>query len=41
VGSVKKERADYDGWEIFRKSEKTIVRGNIVFDNGKIIKVGI
>ena len=26
----------YDGWEIYGKPEKTIVRGNVVFDNGKI-----
>jgi dihydropyrimidinase/allantoinase len=26
----------YDGWEVYGKPEKTIVRGNVVFDNGKI-----
>ena len=26
----------YDGWEIYGKPEKTIVRGNVVFNNGKI-----
>jgi dihydropyrimidinase/allantoinase len=26
----------YNGWEIYGKPEKTIVRGNVVFDNGKI-----
>ena len=26
----------YDGWEVYGKSEKTIVRGKVVFDNGKI-----
>jgi len=50
VGSGKKEHADYNGWEAFKKPKKTIVRGNTVFDNGeiadspgyrKIIKVGI
>ena len=25
-----------NGWEVFAKPEKTIVRGDIVFDNGKI-----
>ena len=27
----------YDGWEVYGKPEKTIVRGKIVFDNGEII----
>ena len=27
----------YNGWEVYGKPEKTIVRGNVVFDNGKII----
>ena len=27
----------YDGWEVYGKPEKTIVRGRIVFDNGEII----
>jgi len=27
----------YDGWEVFGIPEKTIVRGNIVFEEGKII----
>ena len=26
----------YDGWEVYGKPEKTIVRGRIVFDDGKI-----
>ncbi|MBU1427672.1 allantoinase AllB [bacterium] len=26
----------YDGWKVYGKPEKTIVRGNVVFDNGKI-----
>jgi dihydropyrimidinase/allantoinase len=26
----------YDGWEVYGKPEKTIVRGKIVFDNGEI-----
>ena len=26
----------YDGWEVYGKPEKTIVRGNVVFNNGKI-----
>ncbi|HDP37105.1 MAG TPA: allantoinase AllB [Candidatus Atribacteria bacterium] len=26
----------YNGWEVYGKPEKTIVRGNVVFDNGKI-----
>jgi len=26
----------YDGWEVYGKPEKTIVRGKVVFDNGKI-----
>ena len=26
----------YNGWEIYGKPEKTIVRGRVVFDNGKI-----
>jgi dihydropyrimidinase/allantoinase len=26
----------YDGWEVYGKPEKTIVRGNVVFDDGKI-----
>ncbi len=26
----------YDGWEVYGKSEKTIVRGKVVFDDGKI-----
>ena len=26
----------YDGWEVYGKPEKTIVRGNVVFDNGEI-----
>jgi dihydropyrimidinase/allantoinase len=26
----------YDGWEVYGKPEKTIVRGKIVFENGKI-----
>ena len=27
----------YDGWEVYGKPEKTIVRGKIIFDNGEII----
>jgi allantoinase len=27
----------YDGWEVYGKPEKTIVRGKIVFENGEII----
>jgi len=27
----------YDGWEVYGKPEKTIVRGKVVFDDGKII----
>jgi dihydroorotase-like cyclic amidohydrolase len=27
----------YEGWEVYGKPEKTVVRGNVVFDNGKII----
>lgn len=27
----------YNGWEVYGKPEKTIVRGNVVFDNGKIV----
>jgi allantoinase len=26
----------YDGWEVYGKPEKTVVRGKIVFDNGEI-----
>ena len=26
----------YDGWEVYGKPEKTIVRGKVVFDNGEI-----
>lgn len=26
----------YNGWKVYGKPEKTIVRGNVVFDNGKI-----
>jgi allantoinase len=26
----------YNGWEVYGKPEKTIIRGNVVFDNGKI-----
>lgn len=26
----------YEGWEVYGKPEKTVVRGNVVFDNGKI-----
>ena len=26
----------YNGWEVYGKPEKTIVRGHVVFDNGKI-----
>lgn len=26
----------YDGWEVYGKPEKTIVRGNVVFDDGEI-----
>ena len=26
----------YDGWEVYGQPEKTIVRGKVVFDNGKI-----
>jgi len=26
----------YDGWEVYGKPEKTIVRGRIIFDNGEI-----
>jgi len=27
----------YDGWEVYGKPEKTIVRGKIIFDNGEIV----
>jgi allantoinase len=27
----------YDGWEVFGQPEKTIVRGEIVFEYGKIL----
>ena len=27
----------YNGWEVYGKPEKTIVRGHVVFDNGKIV----
>ena len=26
----------YDGWEVYGKPERTIVRGRTVFDNGEI-----
>jgi len=35
-GVERKSALVYHGWEAYGKPEKTIIRGKVVFDNGKI-----
>jgi len=36
LGVERKSALVYHGWEAYGKPEKTIIRGKLVFDNGKI-----